>query len=253
MKSRFLIVAGGCLATLVWSTPTFAQGTDEFGAYGGLEERGHLDSPQKYAFELRFGPYRPNVDDSVSGSPYEDIFGNKNRYLLGVEVDWQAIRIPYFGTFGPGAGFGYTSISADAPFTNSAGRSSEKTRLKIMPMYVVGVLRVDVLARETVVPLAAYAKGGLGYGLWWAMGEDKIERSQGEVGKGASYGYNFALGGMLLLDALDRRGAVEMDSITGINNAYLFFEYYLSNLDGFGGDRMNVGTDTWMLGLALEF
>jgi hypothetical protein len=193
------------------------------------------------------------VDDEVTGTPFADVFGGKNRYLLGIELDWQALRIPYFGSFGPAAGIGYTAISAGAPFTESEGRSEQKTRLKIMPMYAVGVLRIDVLAKETVVPLAAYAKGGVGYGLWWAMGENKIERYQGEIGKGVSYGYNFSLGAMLLLDSLDRRGAVEMDSITGINNAYLFLEYYLSNLNGFGGDRMNIGTDTWMLGLALEF
>ncbi len=253
MNSRVLGLAGGVLATVAWSVPALAQGTDEFGAYGGLEERGHLESPQQYALELRFGRYLPNVDSNVDGTPFEEVFGNKNRYLLGLELDWQAIRIPYVGSFGPGVGIGHTVISAKAPLADGTGRSGQETRLKILPMYAVGVLRIDVLAQETVLPLAAYAKGGLGYALWWAMGEDKIERYDGEVGKGASYGYNVALGAMLLLDSLDRRGAVEMDSITGINNAYLFLEYYLSNLDGFGGDRMNVGTNTWMLGLALEF
>ncbi len=253
MNSRLFVLAGSYLAAVAWTAPSWAQGTDEFGAYGGLEERGHLDSPQKYAFEARFGPYLPNVDSGVNGTPFADIFGSKNRYLVGVELDWQALRIPYFGSLGPGVGIGYTTLSADAPYTNSDGRSEEQTRLKIMPAYAVGVLRIDVLAQETVIPLAAYAKGGVGYALWWAMGESKIERYQREVGKGASYGYNFSLGAMLLLDALDRRGAVEMDSITGINNAYVFLEYYYSNLDGFGGDRMNVGTDTWMTGLALEF
>jgi len=253
MSSRLLILAGSCLAAAAWSAPAFAQGTDEFGAYGGLEQRGHLESPQNYAFELRFGPYRPNVDDGVTGTPFADTFGSKPRYLLGVELDWQALRIPYFGSLGPGAGIGYTTISAGAPYTNGEGRSEQKTTLKILPMYAVAVLRVDVLARETAVPLAAYAKGGIGYALWWAMDDGDIERYQGEIGKGTSFGYNFGLGGMLLLDAIDRRGAVEMDSSSGINNAYLFLEYYVSNLDGFGGDRMNVGTDTWMLGLTLEY
>lgn len=254
MKASMLVASATALVAVAWSVPCLGQGTDEFGAYGGLEERKHLESPQKYAFEVRFGPYLPNVDDDVAGTPFEDMFGTKNRYLLGVELDWQALRIPHFGSFGPGAGLGYTVISANAPFTdNPTVRSGEKTRLKILPAYAVAVLRVDVIAEETVVPLAAYAKGGLGYALWWAAGEDKLERVDGVVGKGASYGYNFALGAMFKLDALDRKGDIEMDASTGINDAYIFFEYYYSNLNGFGGDTMNVGTDTWMTGLALEF
>ena len=255
MKPR-LLLAATALCVAVPGT-VYAQGVDEFGPYGGLEERGHLDSPQKNAFELRVGPYLPNVDDGVDGTPFADVFGSKNRYLLGLELDWQLLRIPMFGTLGPGVGVGYTVISAKAPFADPAtapeGRSDQKTNLQILPAYAVGVLRADVLARETVVPLAAYAKAGLGYALWWAKGEDNLERANGVVGKGVSYGYNLAVGAMFLLDALDRRGAVEMDSATGINNAYLFIEYYVSNLDGFGGDKMQVGTNTWMAGLALEF
>jgi hypothetical protein len=43
-----------------------------------------------------------------------------------------------------------------------------------------------------------------------------------------------------------------MDAATGVNNSYFFLEWYNSQLDGFGGDQMQVGTSTWMLGLAFE-
>ena len=58
------------------------------------------------------------------------------------------------------------------------------------------------------------------------------------------------LGGMLLLDVLDRSSAVEMDTTTGVNNSYFFLEWYRSQLGT--SDQMKVGTSTWMLGLALE-
>jgi hypothetical protein len=58
---------------------------------------------------------------------------------------------------------------------------------------------------------------------------------------------------MLLLDFFDPRAAREADNSVGINNSYLFTEWYYSDLSGFGSsNRMQVGTSTWVLGLALE-
>jgi hypothetical protein len=233
-----------------------AQGVDEFGAYGGLEAQGAYESPQSFAFELRIGPYLPNVDREFgSGAgPFEQTFGTDNRYLFGIEIDWQALRIPSLGTLGPGFGWGYTQASAEAFIADEyPARSSEETNLNVMPVYAVGVLRVDVLARDTPVPLVPYGKLGLGAALWWATGPERLSRDdQGVVGEGLSYGWQFALGGMLLLDSLDESSAVEMDNATGVNNSYFFMEWYYSDLGCFGGDCMQVGTNTWMLGLALE-
>ncbi len=115
-------------------------------------------------------------------------------------------------------------------------------------MYLVGVLRVDVLARETPVPLVPYAKAGFGYALWWAGdGDGTAHDDNGVIGRGHSFGFQYALGGMLLLDAFDRASAVEIDSNTGVNNTYFFLEWYNSFL-GQSGDQMQVGTNTWMLG-----
>jgi hypothetical protein len=208
------------------------------------------ESSQKFAFELRFGPYRPHIDDPFPGQrPYEKVFGTDSRFALGLEFDWQMLRIPFVGTLGPGIGWGYTSMSAPARFDNG-DESAEETSLSIMPMYGVAVLRVDEVARRTVVPLVAYGKVGLGYGLYWAGNDIETQR------RGRSLGTHFALGGMFLLDSLDRRASVEIDSEWGVNNTYFFFEWMVSNLDDFKGPRdrsaMHIGTNTWMLGLAFE-
>ncbi|GMV17511.1 MAG: hypothetical protein HS104_00215 [Polyangiaceae bacterium] len=242
------------LAAFAWSATATAQGTDELGPYGGLDRRHQFESPQNAAFELRFGPYRPEVDSEFGGAkPFDDTFGGDNRYLIGLEVDWQALRVPHFGSFGPGFGWGYTRSSADALLADGSGnRSAQTTTLNVMPMYLVGVLRVDVLAKETFVPLVPYAKAGFGYALWWSSdGDGTAHGDDGTAGRGASYGIQWALGGMLLLDVIDQTSAVEMDSTTGVNNSYFFMEWYRSQL-GASGDQMNVGTNTWMLGLALE-
>lgn len=252
-----VVVAVGTALTLVLSSQAAsAQGTDEFGSYGGLERQGQRESPQNAAFELRFGPYKPDVDSELGGArPFRDTFGTSTRYMIGIEVDWQALRLGKFASVGPGIGWGYTKFGADALLTDgSGGRSAQETSLEIMPMHLVGVARLDYLARETSIPLAAYGKLGVGYALWWTGdGDDTARAPDGTLGRGNSYGMVYALGGMLLLDILDRSSAIEMDNMTGVNNTYFFVEWYVSQLDGFGsGSQMRVGTNTWLLGLALE-
>ena len=252
MKRRILLGALAPLALLASSAG--AQGIDEFGTYG--PERGH-GSNQVGAFELRIGRYVPSIDDEFSGAatPYKDTFGTDNRYSIGVEVDWQVLRIPYVGTLGPGFGLQYTKLSADSFLTSDISqRAPEKTSLTIVPLYAVAVLRVDHLARETPVPLVPYAKLGVGSAFWSASGGSGTSRADGATGSGFSYGPQFALGGMFLLDILDRSSANYMDDNVGVNNSYFFAEWYVSYLNGFGsGDQMQVGTNTWVLGLAMEF
>ena len=252
--SRFFSGAAFAAAATLVSSVAGAQGVDEFGAFGGMENT-EFESPQNAAFEVRFGPYTPNVDDEFGGgaTPYEDTFGDDTRWMIGLEVDWQAIRIDHFGSFGPGVGWGYTTASADAPLSSSGDRSEQETSLSIMPMYAVGVLRVDVLTHDLHIPLVPYAKAGLGFAMWWSGDADESGRDdQGTIGRGLSYGFQWALGIMLHLDPLDRGSARTMDLETGVNNSYLFIEWYNSMLDGFGGDVLQVGTSTWIAGLALE-
>jgi hypothetical protein len=249
--ATFLGVAAA-LSALALPSPASAQGVDDFGAYGYDDHSN--ESPQDASFELRWGPYRPNVDEEFGGSgPFARHFGEENHYLLGFEGDWQIFRIPHVGSLGPGVGWGLVSMDGQT-FRSNGDAADQTTGLSIMPMYAVGVLRVDVLAQQTPVPLAFHAKFGLGYALWWTDDGVGLSRdASGVTGEGASYGYQGALGLLLLLDAFDTLAARDLDSTFGVNNSYLFLEAYHSNLDGFGsGDQMQMGTTTWMLGLALE-
>jgi hypothetical protein len=210
-------------------------------------------SPQRFAFELRLGPYKPAIDHDFESSPgpYENVFGNDNRVFFGLELDWQAFRIPEIGTLGVGFGWSYTHMSAQAKVHGSTtgALSAEETSLSIMPMYGVGVLRVDKLARDTPIPLVGYMKAGLGYGIYWT-GNDL-----GTQARGHTWGTQLAFGGMLMLDALDEHASIEIDNEWGINHTYAFFEYMFSNLNGLGTPDhsvMRIGTHTWVVGLAFE-
>ena len=220
-----------------------------------LRERPEFQSPQSTAFELRFGPYAPKIDDEFDGAtPYADVFGTKRRFYIGAEIDWQALRIPLFGTLGPGVAFGYTRFRGrNFLESNPDERADQESTLRILPMYAVAVLRVDVLARETPIPFVPYAKAGIGYALWSTNDGVNVARTEdGVIGKGSSLGPQYALGIMLLLDPLDSNAAREMDLNVGVNNSYLFLEWFNSKLDGLGSTDMNVGTNTWVTGLAFD-
>ncbi len=49
----------------------------------------YIPSPQYGAFELKFGPYKPNVDDEpgLSTPVYENTFNNKSMFLTVIELD----------------------------------------------------------------------------------------------------------------------------------------------------------------------
>lgn len=250
--NRFAMGALGSLGLLLLAGELDAQELE--GMTAPRRTRDELASKQDVAVELRFGRYLPDADQGLTSTPYSDIFGSGNRYYGGIEIDWQLLRIPYLGTLSPGIGFGYTKSTAKAPFESQESRSGQNTSLEIFPAYLVGVLRADVLARETLVPLVPYGKVGLGIALWQAKEANETARSDGVLGRGLSFGPQFALGIMFLLDVLDREDALTADAELGLNHSYLFAEWYVSDLDGFGSqNRLQVGTNTWMAGIALEF
>jgi hypothetical protein len=226
---------------------------DELGSYGRSQYR--QESEQDLAVELRFGRYVPSVDDGLPDRPYATTFGDADRYYGGLEIDWQVLRVPYFGTISPGFGIGYTRSTGYARVDSTGELSEQPTSLSILPMYVVAVVRADVIVRETSVPIVPYAKLGIGYALWWIKsGEETAVAEDGRKGRGRSYGPQFALGAMLQLDWMDADDAQSADTSIGMNHSYVFAEWYRSDLDGFGSDdQLNAGTDTWMVGLAAEF
>lgn len=223
----------------------------------GTPPREHpFRSAQNFALELRFSPYSPQVDDEFGGekTPFADSFGTGSRLLIGLELDWQTFRIPYVGTIGPGLGVGLVSMSRPAQ-TVSGRPSGDDYGLSIYPFHLVGVLRADAFWREMGFPIVPYGKLGIGYALWRATNADATSQSAGVSGKGSSYGPHVALGAAFALDVLDKGASRNMDNATGINNTYVYFEYYWSMLNSsFAQDTaLRVGTATWAMGLAFEF
>ena len=210
---------------------------------------------QNFAFELRFGPYPPKIDNEFDGAngPFELIYGNKKRVHVGAEADWQALRIPYLGTLGPGLGWSYVRFKANAPYANDPSvRSPQPTNLWLMPMYGVAVLRVDVLAQRYSIPIVPYAKAGFSWTFWKSTDAGEVSTFDDEKARGLETGLQFQIGGMLWLNWLAPQTALDLDNTAGVNNAYLYVEYLNSTVDSFG-KGMQVGTSTWVAGLAWEY
>jgi hypothetical protein len=216
----------------------------------------YAGSPQNFAFELRFSPYRPAVDSApgLTGAPFSRTFGDNPRLMVSAEFDWQALRIRHFGSLGPGLTAGYTSFARPAYFTGTNTTSAQKTNFEVAPFLLQAVLRVDVLATDFGIPIVPYAKAGIGAGYWRAYGADGTTTVNNKSAKGVSFGPSYAVGGALLLDFLDRTTAASADEASGINNTYIFGEFWGAELSNFGSAKaMHVGDRTFALGLAFEF
>lgn len=243
-------------ATL-FSSPVLSHQVDAPGdhTHGVLEyDYTRNRSPQYAAVELRFAPYRPRVDSEFDGAtPYADSFGTKPGFSVGAEGSWQALRIPHFGSLGPGVGIHWFRKSGIAEFTSGDPGSVHPNSFWILPMYGVGVLRVDVLAQDLRIPLVPYVKGGLAWALWESRDAGKVSvAADGRKARGLETGYQVQAGVMVHLNPLHPQWAIDMDNSSGVNNAYLFIEWWYSDVDSFGRG-MQVGTNTWTAGLALEF
>jgi hypothetical protein len=218
-----------------------------------------------FAFELRFAPYWPEVDEEFGGAatPYDDMFGAKARLYFGLEIDWQPFRIPYIGTIGPSFGWGYTRSSGKAIIVRTGEPADADTSLTILPMNVSAVLRGDYLLQKWRVPIVPYVKAGLGFGLWTASGPAGTSEylpagSPADAtpikGQGTSLGLNLALGGTVVLTAFDASSEAAMRQDSGIDDAFLFGEWMWANLDGIGSyPQMHVGTNTAAFGLGIDW
>lgn len=248
----------GRLATssLVLATTLLASGA--FEPLARAQPVRTLESPQYFAFELKFGPYAPDIDSEFSAgeTPFRDIFGSGTGLLSQLEVDFQLLHL--FGSLGVGLSVGYYSTSAETCATPTGGTdncatklSGDETTVTLVPLAALAVYRFDVLADRLSIPLVPYAKFGLNYTLWW-MRRSSGSISQDEAGnkaRGGNFGWQLNVGLALRLDGADPGAAQTLDADFGVNHTYLFAEMLHVN----SSSEPRLGDTTVMGGLAVEF
>jgi MYXO-CTERM domain-containing protein len=207
-------------------------------------------SPHRWDLELRFGPYRPDVDDEFAerGSParpYEEVFGSSRRLMMQLEVDRQLVKLAG-GTWALGLGAGYMRAKGAALAADLTTASGDETALRLIPLSAALVYRAEALHDRFGSPLVPYAKLGLDCTLWQMSDSSQPSRD------GRTFGWHAAAGVALDLSFLDPESAREMDRESGVNGAAVFFEVARYDLDGFGGgSALHVGDTTWFAGLKL--
>jgi hypothetical protein len=184
------------------------------------------ESPQRFAVEVKFGPYIPAVDDAVSGGglgPYASVFGQTDDTGAAVDqpkaglysvisFEWQFINLA--GPLSLGGQVGFFRDQAQAllatPDDDGNLRSvADEVSFTVVPLAVLLGYRFELLADRYRVPLVPYARGGLAYGIWWSKdGSGSVsENSTGDKGRGGSLGWQANLGMMLRMDWIDRGSA----------------------------------------------
>jgi hypothetical protein len=244
-------------------------------------------SPQRFALEIKFGPYLPAVDSSPGlgdRHPFADVFGSPTvsnnvvtklnppsaRLLTTVEFDWQFWH--GFGSLGVGASVGIMRrtaralaygdggvICVDAVNSAPCTRSGDRTAFSVLPLTLELIYRFDVLAKRWRVPLVPYLKGGIAYYLWWAENANGLagfREPNGAVDRaiGGTWGLVAHPGLAFLLDIIDPAAAQVMDAELGINHVYVFAELNYGWINGFNSkEKIVLSHLTWNAGLAFEF
>lgn len=219
-------------------------------------------SPQRFAFEVRFGPYRPDIDSefkSVDGAPafhpYQDYFGSGHDLMTQIELDYQFWH--RFGSLAAGLGLGYFSVTGTAPVASGTGLlSGDQSQLKIIPVNLSAVYRFDYLLETHGIPLVPYGKLGLDWDYWQNTdGNNNIATDgHGGTGRGGTLGWHVGVGMAFVLDFLDPDAAHDFDLDLGVNHTAITFEFFHSDISGLGeSNRLHLGDTDWTLGLLLEF
>jgi hypothetical protein len=216
------------------------------------------ESVQVGAFEFKLGSYRPQIgaETGLTTSPYSTAFGSKSILLGELEFDKQFFQS--FGTLAAGFSLGYGEVYGHGVYgsgTDAGTASEDSTALRLVPLKLLAVYRFDVLAKRYDIPLVPFLKVGLVDVLWQSLdGTGAVSKGlDGKKGEGGRLGYEGALGLSLLLDFFDQSLADEFDKDVGVNHSYLFGEYRIDKIDGFGSKGIILSDNIFSAGLALEF
>jgi len=190
-----------------------------------------VDSPQWYGFELRLGPYQPGTSQS-----FDRVYTDDNGLMLNVELDITVLHLPQkLGQVNVAGGFGWAKYEAKAFGEDGSTREGEKTKFVLFPLYALGVVRIDALARQTVVPLTFAGKLGYEAVRWTTETGGKND------GSGFNHGMRWGAQVAFELDFFDRGTARRLDEDWGVNHTFLLFEYYESRTKGTGDRNFTLG------------
>ncbi len=220
------------------------------------------ESERTFGISINAGDYKPSKideEEGLSAKPYKEIFNNKSEFMFKLGLDYELFQ--RFGTFSAGTMAGFWQVLGKGIY-NYQGSTSEKSQdttvFNIIPLELNLIYRFDYYAVNASIPLVPYVKGGLDYYIYWitdARGDiSRYQNSENKTfeGYGGKTGYHYAGGLMFLLDWIDRETAADFDMEFGVNNSYIFVEFYRAIIDGFGSSGFDLSNTGLFFGLYLD-
>jgi hypothetical protein len=228
-------------------------------AIGAWSVPARAESARSGMVELKFGPYRPGIDNEFYGEgPYDRIFGSSSMLMSKVEFDYELWQ--KFGTVAIGGTIGFGQQSGNGFVKTTGARSTDTTVFHVIPLSLDAIYRFDWLQQKYHVPLVPNAKVGFDYYVYWitnASGQVvRTEDAAGNiaVGRGGVFGGHVSFGLQFQLDWLAPEMAHTFDTDIGVNHTYLFAEYVMSWINDFKAKHtLDLSSDTFMAGIAFEF
>jgi hypothetical protein len=228
MRAVFASLVAACIALSFGASQAAAQHDET------LEEPPrNFGSTERLTLELRIGPYQPDLDS------FDSFFSDDDGLMLGLELDVIAFRLEdilYLSGGGIVGWADYEGVAVD----DEGVRTSEATELELIPLSLLGVLRIDALPRMLGVPIIITGKLGYTWMHW------STDTGGADAASGWSLGYQWAGQVALDLDSFDLAAARVMDEEWGINHSFVFLEIF-----GFEpmGDSLDLGGTSWTAGL----
>jgi len=237
---------GAALALLVCMTASTAAAQME----DMIPTERKIETAEDFAFEMRGGPYVPNFNDSGRNGSFDNTIGDDSGLMWEIELDVIAFKIPDVLDLGGGAligwaGYGGNTIDMQTfDNTGQAVATDEESNMKLVPMALMGVARLDVLARKLRIPFVFAGKLGYQWTYW------SVDPDTPDAESSWPHGIRWGLQAGLDLDIFEPAQARMLDEEWGINHSFILFEYYAFVPMG---DSPEVGADTWSLGLGFMF
>ena len=213
-----------------------------------------LGSPRSGAFRLNLGSYRPAIDSEagLEGTPFATTFGSSSMLLF--QLQYELYLFQRLGAFGAGLSAGYAEkYGKSTEVGDPSAQTKEATALQVYPLEAYLLYNFDFPAKRWHIPLVPYVKGGAAFIPWRVSKGGKVEVVDGNRGEGGKWGIVGVAGIAFLLDVLEPRLAHDFDADLGVNHSYLFAQYELLRTGVFGGGGLNLSSNHFMFGLALEF
>jgi opacity protein-like surface antigen len=162
---------------------------------------------------------------------------DENAKFFGIEYGWKFSR-----QLGINLGASYSRSKGKAK-TITGRVSNDDVITQLVPIDISFVYRLAFTNNQIAVP---YAAAGYTHTFYKTQLNDD-ERTGGQSG------YHIKGGIQFLLDLLESRAANDMSRNWQVENTYLFVEYYMSKVDDFKSDSIDLGSKGILGGLVFEF